>query len=346
MVDTQQKSSMKTQRRLSHLFLRASLALGLIAMGLLPFSGQAQLTPAEIAAFKSGIGNRIEALTILGGDYGLASASYSPDGNNNGVNNKKTDLNISKFGGSGDIYPIHPLGETGIGWQPRLQGSMGTGDFKNHFTTGDLKNDTSEYKTFAIEFGGGARFWFNEHFSIAPTFMGMYGHTENDYTAHSAFAMANIVEATKLGLVRWNTDTWTVRPAVNMEYVYNWNRVVFTFDSDPTYFHTESFNSSNPNIGVNGDSETWENKLDIDIPLGKMLWGHEVRTGGYFGRTDLFDGIKNGLNTDHIYEIHGRIVLDFLGELWKVKWLGVGYSYLWGSNFNGYSIGVDAAFRF
>jgi hypothetical protein len=39
-------------------------------------------------------------------------------------------------------------------------------------------------------------------------------------------------------------------------------------------------------------------------------------------------------------------VLDFLGELWKVPWIGFGYSYLWGGSVNGYSIGADIAFRF
>ena len=58
------------------------------------------------------------------------------------------------------------------------------------------------------------------------------------------------------------------------------------------------------------------------------------------------DDIDKGLNTDHIYEIHGRIVLDFLGELWKVQWIGIGVSYLWGSNFTGYSYGADLAFQF
>jgi len=29
-----------------------------------------------------------------------------------------------------------------------------------------------------------------------------------------------------------------------------------------------------------------------------------------------------------------------------VQWIGLGASYLWGSNFEGYSIGADVAFRF
>jgi hypothetical protein len=45
-------------------------------------------------------------------------------------------------------------------------------------------------------------------------------------------------------------------------------------------------------------------------------------------------------------EVHGRIVLDFLGDFWKVQWIGLGISHLWGDNFTGWSYGADIAFRF
>ena len=48
----------------------------------------------------------------------------------------------------------------------------------------------------------------------------------------------------------------------------------------------------------------------------------------------------------HLNEIHGRIVLDFLNQLWKVQWLGLGASYIWGTNITGWTVGADVAFRF
>jgi len=176
--------------------------------------------------------------------------------------------------------------------------------------------------------------------------MGMYGHTYNDYTPNSVFGKANYEAAKQAGLIGWNVDTWTVRPAGEIQYVETWKRTLFTFSSSGTYYHTESFQSSDPNYSINGDSETWENKLDVDIPLGVDLWNHELRTGGYFQRTEFYNDIQKGLNTDHLYEINGRLVLDFLGQLWKVQYIGVGASYLWGSDFHGVSYGLDVAFRF
>jgi hypothetical protein len=305
---------------------------------------RAALTPAEINQFRNTIGNRVEAATILGGDYGVGGGAYS-----SGSGGDNANISITKFGGSGDIGAPQPLGDLGIGWQPRLQGNMGYLTAENHYKSSSiLHGDKSENKTFAIQFGGGARFWFDDHFSIAPTFMGMYGHSENHYTAKSAFALApgNLAEAKQLGLIDWTADTWTIRPAVDFQYKYTWHRTIFTLSSDPTYFYTDTFSSSTSSLNISGNSETWENRIDVDVPLHVELFGHELRSGGFFSRTELYDGIRDGLKSDYIYEGHGRVVLDFLGELWKVQWIGIGVSHYWGENFTGWSVGADVAFRF
>jgi hypothetical protein len=325
---------MNTHSRSRQTFRNISFAAGLLLL-LLP----AASVRAQLSQLRNLTGDRVEAATILGGDFGVTGASYTGDSG--------AKIDLQKFGGGGDVGDIKPLGDLGIGWQPRLQGSMGYLSAKNDISTGQLAGTESKFHTFAIQFGGGARLWFNDAFSIAPTVMGMYGHTKNDfYPNTNAFAIANHAAAQQLGLVDWTADTWTIRPALDLQYIYLWRRTIFTLSSDPTYFHTDSFSTSNPNVNVSGDSETWQNKIDIDIPLGKKVFGHELRTGGSFSRTEYFGDIKSGLNTDHLYEIHGRLTLDYLNQLWKVQWIGIGGSYLWGSNFHGYSIGADVQFRF
>ena len=217
---------------------------------------------------------------------------------------------------------------------PRKSAS-GKVDAKTYFTAGDFQGANIENETFAIQFGGGARFWFNDHLSLAPTFMGMYGHTDTDFN-----------QAQQAGTLSLDADTWTVRPAGDLQYVWTLGRTIFTLSSDFAYFHTESFETSMSGFQIRGNSEVWKNMLDVDIPLGKELLGHELRTGGYFSRSELYDDVKQGLNTTHIYEAHGRLVLDFLGKLWKVQWIGIGGSYFWGTGFTGWSVGGDIAFRF
>ena len=320
--------------------LRAGAAMGSVLVSLLPQGARCQITPGQANQIKSAIGQRVEALTVLGGDFGVSGGSYKTSGA------RDVEISVSKFGGSGDVGDPEKLGDLDIGWQPRLQGSMGYVDSKNHLHSSLLNGDTNEFRTFAIQFGGGARFWLDDRLSLAPTVMGMYGRTSNEYTATSAFMRANLAQAIRAGLVGWSADTWTVRPAVNIQYLILWDRTIITLSSDPTFFHTESFKSSSSNLSVNGNSGFVDDKIDVDVPLGKELYGHELRTGGYFSRTELLGDLKDGLNAQHLYEVHGRLVLDFLNQLWKAQWIGIGGSYLWGSNFTGWSAGADVTFRF
>jgi hypothetical protein len=161
-----------------------------------------------------------------------------------------------------------------------------------------------------------------------------------------AFMKANQALATQLGLINWSVDTWTLRPAINIQYVVPLYRSIITLSSDPTYFYTEDFNSSNRNVQIDGSSGSVANKIDVDVPLGVELYGHELRSGGYLSRTDLFGDLRSGLGVHHMNEIHGRVVLDFLNQYWKFQWIGVGASYLWGPNITGWTVGADIAFRF
>jgi len=81
-------------------------------------------------------------------------------------------------------------------------------------------------------------------------------------------------------------------------------------------------------------------------PWGAGFSGAKLHTGGFFARTEMFGGIAAGLNADHSYTVNGRLVLDLLGKLWKVRWLGVGASYFFSDNFSGWSAGLDLRFKF
>jgi hypothetical protein len=319
-----------------------------IVLGLLPGMAQSQVTPEQTQQLRNAIGTRVEALTILGGDFGLSDGSFKSTESGMFAPGEYTDtqLDMTKVGGAGDIGDPQPLGDLGIGWQPRIQGNMGYLESTNRIHGAPLEGDTSTFRDFAIQFGGGARFWLNQELSLAPTLMGMYGYTSNTYTVVSAFMRTNLPRITQLGLVDWRVQTWALRPALNIQYVLTWDRLIVTLSSDSTYFHIRSFTESNPGVQVNGNSGSWGNKVDVDIPLHVQWNGHELRTGGYFSRTELYGDLKDGLDVEHVNELHGRLVLDYLNQFWKVQWVGIGGSYLWGTNIRGWTLGADIAFRF
>lgn len=318
----------------------------LLSLVAVPTRSQAQVSKTQATLVQNGIGARVEALTILGGDFGLSDGNFHSTGGFRPGQDADVETRVNKFGGDGDVGDPTPLSDLNVGWQPRLQGNMGYLDSSSHLQSTLLAGDTSELRTFAVEFGGGARFWTTDSLSFAPTIMVLYGRTDDTYTAQSAFSRQNLAQLQRLGLADWSIDTWTVRPALNVQYIVALDRALITFSSDPTGFYTHGFSRSNIHLRVGGDSGFVTNKIDLDIPLGVELYGHELRSGGYLSRTDLFGDLKTGLDVQHENELHGRIVLDFLNQLWKLQWLGVGASYLWGTNISGWTVGADVAFRF
>ncbi len=322
-----------------------SIVAALLA-ALLPGAVSAQITPAEASQLRTAIGNRIEALTILGGDYGIAAANFRSTGKFTFGESADAILAVTKLGGAGDIGDAQPLESLPVGWQPRVQGNMGALDGTQHLHSDLVEGDITHIKAYGIEFGGGARLWVNDRLSFAPTVMGLYGHMSENYTANSAFMRTNLEAARQLGLIDWNVDTWTFITGVDIQYLLTWDRTIVTLSSNPVYYHTESFGVSNAHIEVNGNSHTWANVIDVDIPIGLQVYGHELRTGGYYRWTGLYGSISEGLHESDLSELHARLVLDFLGQLWKVQWIGIGGSYVWGGHITGWTLGADVVFRF
>jgi len=325
---------------------RVLVLVASLLLSSLPGATEAQVSPTEARAIQGAIGARVEALTILGGDFGFSDGTLHSTGALGPGLRADVDLSVRKFGGAGEVGDPMPLGDLGIGWQPRIQGSMGYLKSSNELNSAPETGDTSEYKTSSIEFGGGARFWTSERLSFAPTLMALYGHTADSYSAQSMFAKQNLSALKQLGLIDWTTDTWSLRPALNVQYVVPLDRMRITLSTDSTEFYTQGFARSNANVRVAGNSGFLTAKIDFDVPLGVELFGHELRSGGYISRTDLFGDLKMGLDVQHLNEVHARIVLDCLDQLWKFQWLGLGSSYVWGPNMTGWTVGVDATFHF
>lgn len=300
----------------------------------------AQAVPPEaVAQFESVIGSRVEAVTILGGDYAAAGGIYAFRGGH------LADLSIAKLGGGGVVAEARPLGESGIKWAPVLQGNLGQTTAENEFLAGYLQGNRSRYDLVAVQAGGGAKFFLTDNFWVTPTFSGIYGHTKNEFLPQNPVGDAIKIAASGT-FVDWEVDTWSVVPSLELGYEYHWRRTILAFSTRYNFFHTENFDSSSPVVSVDGNSHTWENKLDVDVPLGWRLLGQELHTGGFLASTSIFGDAADGLREDQIYTVNGRLVVNLLDRVWSVRWIGLGCSYFFGENFSGWSAGLSISLQF
>ena len=292
--------------------------------------------PQAIKQFQSVIGDHIETLTILGGDYNAAGGIYSFSGGN------LVDVTISKLGGAGDVARPTPLfGD--IRWAPVLEGNIGHVTTVNEFKGGYLRGNKSEYDVWAVQGGGGVRFYLTDHLSLAPTVSGIYGQTKNTFKPGNSIGdMIN--QVADGNYINWTVKTWSVSPSLELRYTWKWWRTNFEFSSRYNYFHTESFDSTSSVIDVNGESSTWQNKLGLDVPTGLKPFGLELRTGGFISRTDLMGTAASDVRTNHLYTANVRLVLSPPEPILTLRWIGLGVSYFWGEHFNGWSAGIDMSF--
>jgi hypothetical protein len=317
-----------------------------VLLGLLPARSHGQITPQDITQIGSVVGSRIEAMTILGADYGITGGTFRSTGSFQSAGRTSAQLSVSKLGGAGDIGTIEPLGDLPIGWQPELQGNVGHVEATNDLHSTLLQGDVSTETGVGAEFGGGAAFYLSDGFSLTPTVMALYGSTVNTYTANSTFMKTYLGLATQLGLVDYTVNTLIFRPALEIQYKFTWDRTIFTMSSIPTYFHTVNYTTHNASAVTHGNSSALIDTIDVDIPLGVELFGHELRTGGFADYTNLSGGLRTGLNTTAIAEVNYRVVMDLLDQFWRVRWVGLGVSYIWGQQISGWTAGLDVTFKF
>jgi len=316
---------------------RTAFAIAIVLLLVALLSARGQVPPQAEAQLKSVISARVEAGTVLGGDESAAGGIYTFRGGS------VAELGVSKIGGGGEVAALMPLGN--LEWAPILLGNVGNMNAENRYTEGYLVGNGMNFDTIGVQGGGGARVYFTDQFSAAATISGIYGQTENKFISRNA--IGDMVGAAANGtLVNWETETWTVLPAGELRYEWVWGRTVFAVRSHYSFYHTESFSSTSPLVDVNGDSTAWDNRLEVDVPLGLSLLGYELHTGGFIGRAELNGGLADGLKSSHIQTANMRLVANVLGKAWKVKWVGMGVSYYWGENFNGWSAGLDLQLQF
>jgi hypothetical protein len=122
--------------------------------------------------------------------------------------------------------------------------------------------------------------------------------------------------------------------------------VQLTLTSVYKYFRTEPLSRSTTALSFESESHWWRNELDTEVKLPLHVFGRQLRVGGHVARSELSGGLETSLKTDYLYDTGARLVVDLVGLLWKLEYLGIGASYFFSDNFSGWSYGAEVAFKF
>ena len=300
------------------------------------------LPPGALEQLDHLVGSRVETFAVLDTQSGASGGTYTSKLND-------TDLAITRVTGRGDVAEKRPLGDSGILWSPVLEGGVGYGTFENNFGTGALVGNQSTVDSLAVFLGGGVRFTVWEHLSLAPTFGVIYAHTENDFDARNDAGreLLRLAGSDAVNdLVNWSADTFTLVPGIELRYRRLFGTIQLTLTSRFKYFHTEPIERSTSALSFESTSQWWFNEVDVEWRMPLYLWGRQLRTGGYFARSELFGGLEDSFGTSYFYQSGGRLVMDVQGLLWKLEYVGIGAGYFWSDQFSGWTIGAEISFAF
>jgi len=301
-------------------------------------AGRGQSLPSgALQQLDTAIGQRVEATAVLG-TQNIAS---------------RAGLGWSLNGADGSIYKLPwnfelrepaPLGDSGLTWAPVIDGGLGYGWFVNHFNNNALAGNESDFSTVALGLGVGPRIYFGDSgLSVLPAFGLLYAFTDNDFDAHTPLGQQVVANGQ---YVNWNVQTISLVPSFEVQYKKTFGRWTPKITSASAYYNTQPLSRSTDALNFRSDSTVWANKLDLDYLTAWKVLDCPVHFGGDVGRTDLFQGLRGALGTDHYYETDGRVTLDVLGRFWKVKSVGLSGGYFWCGAFNGYSIGLEGSVKF
>jgi hypothetical protein len=312
--------------------------VGLTVLGSVGTAHAQALPPGALEQLDTLIGDRVETMSILGTQAGASGGTYLFDAND-------TALDVARVTGRGDIGDPKPIGESGVGWNLLFEGGIGHATFTNRFNTNQLAGNESEVSTIGVSLGAGVRFTFLEHFSVAPTIGVIYSHSENEFTARTDVGQAILAQADGR-LVNWDVDLFTIVPGLEGRYRRRFGPMTLELTSAFKYFQTWPIRRSTEALSFESDSKWWRNELDVDFRLPLYAFGRQFRTGAYVARSELWDGLETAFRSDYLYDVGGRFVIDLLGALWKVEWIGIGGGYFWNSSFSGWTVGADIRMKF
>jgi hypothetical protein len=290
----------------------------------------AQVSSGALDQLDQAIGQRVETALILGTANSISTGGYKWQLDN-------ADGTITRATWEFDLGNKHPIGDTGLHYVWNYDGGVGYANYHDQFTDGVLAGNDERFQSYALGSNIGPRIYFTNDISVLGEAGLIYGYTINQFQGLTNVGNSLVVDS----LVNWHVQTLSVTPSIQLQYERTFfGSLKVLARSNFAYYTTFPIEQSTGFYSFRSNSEVWQNSLDLDYRTGLRLFNCEAHVGGTVTRTDLYDGIREGLDVNHYWSAAGRVTFDTDKKLWILSELGIGGSYTWGDGFHGDAIGI------
>ena len=314
----------------------------LLALFSLPSSGQAQdhnidLLPPDLRGeLNNSISQVLNGFFIFSSTDAVSSGQYRVK--NSGADKQK--FQVLKVSGT------HFWGdETEDTVTPFISGQIGSLKQQEQITPfeGDGSNDFSTISSINAGVGAGVAFRFFDALTVSPEFHAIYSHTENHYDFNNQFSQ-DVLQLFNRDLFNWNIDTITYMPSIGATYEHTVNAITLVPSIKYSQMFIDSTWTNSELLDVNTSTGILNSRLETRIPTSQCLWEKDVELRPFISRTDIYRDARAGLGFGSFYQAGMSVIVATGDSIPYLSTLGIGGSYSWNSDFEGWRLGFEAEF--
>ncbi|MBX7139177.1 MAG: hypothetical protein K1X83_14475 [Oligoflexia bacterium] len=204
-------------------------------------------------------------------------------------------------------------------------------------------NDFLTLSTTSIGLGGGFDWTVFGGLHIVPKMTFVYSHSENTYDYNNEGSQL-FLQPFDGDLFNWDVDTISYLPSLKAYYRWMLGKVRITPSAQYSHLHVDSFWTNSALLDVKTNTDILKTRVGVAAPLGAEISGMPLENELFGALNFIYGDAEEALGFPRYNEVGTLISALSSGQLPWFSKLGVGATYVWNSNFDGWRVGLEGEF--
>lgn len=318
--------------------IKSTVLGGLIATLVSAQSAISQELPIEVLpqeirdSVNSSLSNAINGIHVFSASDSVSSGFFKFDEDDG----PDTDMDVQKINVE---YDLEPQADGAV--VPFISALIG-----NVKIVGELPpesegaNDFLTFSTTSFGAGAGLKISLPENFEVSPKLMVVYSRTRNNYDYNNEFS-STILSLFDGDLFNWDVDTLSVIPSLRLATELQTESLTVTPSIQYAHVRVESIWTNSELLDVQTSSDVLKVKLEAGLPINGTDADLPAALRIYAARSDIFGDARRGFELEDYYEAGFLVSVETGGSVPLFTEIGLGGSYIWNSDFDGFRIGLE-----